>query len=89
MADRQIVLQENQFLIIPPSTPHIAVNNEETNYEYLSLSLHLSRCEGAKGFFDYFNRAVYIGDYVYALSGSDFAAAAIDGITETDRAVFH
>ena len=54
VADRQIVLQENQFLIIPPSTPHIAVNNEETDYEYLSLSLHLSRCEGAKGFFDYF-----------------------------------
>ncbi len=40
-------------------------------------------------YFDYFNRAVYIGDYVYALSGSCFAAASMDGITETDRVVFH
>lgn len=50
----QITLQENQFLIIPPSTPHIAVRNEDTDYEYVSLSLHLSHREGTKGFYAYF-----------------------------------
>ena len=54
VSGRQIHLTKDQFLIIPPSTPHIAVSNEGTDYEYLSLSLHLSRCDGAKGFYAYF-----------------------------------
>ena len=54
VADKVITLQEGQFLIIPPNTPHIAVKSEGTDYEYSSLSLHLSRCDGTKGFFDYF-----------------------------------
>lgn len=54
IADKKIELQEDQFLIIPPATPHIAVKTEGTDYEYISLSLHLSRREGTRGFFDYF-----------------------------------
>lgn len=68
-------------------------NTCQTSYQFFSYEngqfIHKGELTKNAGFFDYFNRAVYIGDYVYALSGSDFAAAAIDGITETDRAVFH
>ena len=35
-----------------------------------------------------FERAVYIGDYVYALSNSKFVAAAIDTLEVTDELVF-
>jgi hypothetical protein len=54
VADKQITLKKDQFLIIPPSTPHIAVSSEDTDYEFASLSLHLSRCEGTAGFYEYF-----------------------------------
>ncbi len=39
-------------------------------------------------FFDQFARALYIGDYVYILSGDSFVAADITTITETARADF-
>ena len=35
-----------------------------------------------------FERAIYIGDYVYALSGSKFVAASIDTLEVTDELVF-
>ncbi|WP_295069923.1 beta-propeller domain-containing protein [Ruminococcus sp.] len=35
-----------------------------------------------------FDRAIYIGDYVYALSNSKFVAAAIDTLEVTDELVF-
>jgi hypothetical protein len=35
-----------------------------------------------------FNRAIYIGDYVYALSGRKFVAASIDTLEVTDELVF-
>ena len=54
IGDRQMTLSKDQLLIIPPSTPHIAVSNEGTDYEYASLSLHLSHCEGTTGFYEYF-----------------------------------
>lgn len=37
---------------------------------------------------DFFRRAVYIGDCVYAVSGSTFVSADIDTITEIDRVDF-
>ncbi len=38
--------------------------------------------------YDFLRRAVYIGDYVYAVSGSAFVSADIDTITEIDRVDF-
>lgn len=38
--------------------------------------------------YDFLRRAVYIGDYVYAVSGSTFVSADIDTITEIDRVDF-
>jgi len=35
-----------------------------------------------------FRRAVYVGDYVYVLSGETFIAADLDTITQTDIAYF-
>ncbi len=37
---------------------------------------------------NYFNRALYIGDYVYAVSGDRFISADIETITEYDRVDF-
>ena len=51
---KRITLSKNQLLIIPPSTPHISVHNEKTDYEYSCLSLHVSQCQGTPGFFAYF-----------------------------------
>ncbi len=54
IGDKKITLHKNQLLIIPPNTPHVAVHNEKTDYEYSCLSLHLSQCVGTLGFFAYF-----------------------------------
>ncbi|MDE6664703.1 MAG: beta-propeller domain-containing protein, partial [Ruminococcus sp.] len=37
---------------------------------------------------NYFNRALYIGDYLYTVSGDRFVSADIETITEYDRVDF-
>ena len=45
-------------------------------------------CTENNAWIEGFSRAVYIGDYVYALSGDKFISADIETITECDRVEF-
>ena len=56
VGDREITLQKDQLLIIPPGTSHVSVSDERADYQFECVSLHLSHREGTAGFFSYFKR---------------------------------
>ena len=70
--DRVITLSKNNFLIIPPMVPHIAVCNEGSDYEYVSLSLNLSKREGERGFYGYFKEILNTRSELPIAVPSDF-----------------
>lgn len=53
-ANKNIVLNQNQMLIIPPGTPHKVVESKDKKYEFAVLTLKFSTDDADK-FYDYFH----------------------------------
>lgn len=91
-----LIAPEKNLIGVPLSMEHYASdytsNNQHSAYRFFSYEngQFVLKGEISKNtdYFTQFNRAVYIGDYVYTLSGDCFVAADIAGITETDRTDF-
>jgi len=58
IGDEKITLSRGQMLLIPPDTPHLAVDPNCDSYKYAVISFSLNRQDGENGCFLYFKNTI-------------------------------